>query len=153
MKTSLANPNAALSAIVLQDGRMAAVLNDLEDGRDALTLAVSSDGGVSWQKAGQLEDQVAARPQIQDKADYLKRVEVLSKDSDAAATPQHVESVKQAVCTPGCRFEFSYPHLIQARNGDLHLVYTWNRSFIKHLWFNPAWLDENLKVTHHAPAH
>ena len=88
MKTSLANPNAALSAIVLQDGRMAAVLNDLEDGRDALTLAVSSDGGVSWQKAGQLEDQVAARPQIQDKADYLKRVEVLSKDSDAAATPQ-----------------------------------------------------------------
>lgn len=152
-RTSLANPNAALSAITLHDGRMLAVFNDLEEGRDALTLAVSTDGGVNWQKVSQLEDQVVARSQAQDEAQYLKRVEALAKDSDAAATLQHVESVKQTVCTPGCRFEFSYPYLIQTRSGDLHLVYTWNRSFIKHLWFNPAWLDEHLKVAQHAPAH
>lgn len=152
-KTTLANPNAALSAITLQDGRMLAALNDLEGGRDALTLAVFSDGGASWQKVSVLEDQVAVRAQIQDEAQYLRLVEILAKESDAAATPQHVESVQQAVCTPGCRFEFSYPYLLQARNGDLHLVYTWNRSFIKHLWFNPAWLEERLKVAKHDPSH
>ncbi len=150
-KIMLANPNAALSAITLHDGRMVVVLNDLEEGRDALTLAVSTDGGVNWQRVSQLEDQVAARAQIQNETQHLKLVEALAKDSDTAATPQHVESVTQAVCTPDCRFEFSYPYLIQARNGDLHLVYTWNRSFIKHLWFSPAWLDERLKAEHHDP--
>lgn len=150
VKTELANPNAALSAITMHDGRMAAVFNDLEEGRDALTLAVSTDGGTIWQKVSQLESQVAARAQIQDEAQYLKRVEILAKESDAAATSQHVESVKRTVCTPGCRFEFSYPDLIQTRSGDLHLVYTWNRSFIKHLWFNPAWMDVRLKVAQHA---
>ena len=37
--------------------------------------------------------------------------------------------------------EFSYPYLIQAQNGWIHLVYTWKRKQIKHATFNPAWLD------------
>ena len=39
------------------------------------------------------------------------------------------------------RAEFSYPFVIQARDGNLHLVYTWKRKAIKHLTFNVAWLD------------
>ncbi|MFO0877514.1 MAG: sialidase family protein [Gemmataceae bacterium] len=34
--------------------------------------------------------------------------------------------------------EFSYPALIQASDGKLHLTYTWNRNHIKHLTFDPA---------------
>jgi predicted neuraminidase len=37
--------------------------------------------------------------------------------------------------------DFSYPFLVQARNGDVHLVYTWQRKSIKHIAFNAAWLD------------
>jgi predicted neuraminidase len=37
--------------------------------------------------------------------------------------------------------EFSYPYLIQARDGRVHLVYTWKRKSIKHAAFNLAWLD------------
>ena len=36
--------------------------------------------------------------------------------------------------------EFSYPYLLQARDGRLHLVYTWRRKSIKHASFNTAWL-------------
>lgn len=36
--------------------------------------------------------------------------------------------------------EFSYPALIQARDGTFHLVYTWNRKRIMHVMFNQAWL-------------
>ncbi len=36
--------------------------------------------------------------------------------------------------------EFSYPFLIQTRDGDIHLVYTWKRKAIKHVVFNGAWL-------------
>lgn len=36
---------------------------------------------------------------------------------------------------------YSYPSLIQARNGDFHLVYSWNIRKIKHIHFNQAWLE------------
>lgn len=34
----------------------------------------------------------------------------------------------------------SYPYAIQARDGQVHVVYTWKHAQIKHLAFNPAWL-------------
>ena len=37
--------------------------------------------------------------------------------------------------------EFSYPFLLQTRDGRVHLVYTWKRKGIKHVAFNAAWLD------------
>jgi predicted neuraminidase len=36
--------------------------------------------------------------------------------------------------------EFSYPSLLQARDGQVHVVYTWKRRGIKHVTFNLAWL-------------
>jgi predicted neuraminidase len=38
------------------------------------------------------------------------------------------------------RKEFSYPYLISANGNDAHLVYTWNRKNIRHLYFSSAWL-------------
>jgi predicted neuraminidase len=37
--------------------------------------------------------------------------------------------------------DFSYPFLMQAANGDVHLVYTWKRAAIRHVVFNTPWLD------------
>jgi predicted neuraminidase len=39
---------------------------------------------------------------------------------------------------------YSYPSIIQASNGDFHLVYSWNVKKIKHLHFNQAWLESKL---------
>ncbi|MFZ4379184.1 MAG: sialidase family protein [Polynucleobacter sp.] len=38
------------------------------------------------------------------------------------------------------RKEFSYPYLISANGADAHLVYTWDRKKIRHVYFSPAWL-------------
>jgi len=35
----------------------------------------------------------------------------------------------------------SYPWLLQTRDGDFHLLYTWDRARIEHVRFNRAWLD------------
>ena len=37
--------------------------------------------------------------------------------------------------------DFSYPFLMQASNGDVHLVYTWKRTAIRHVVFNTSWVD------------
>ena len=36
---------------------------------------------------------------------------------------------------------FSYPYIIQVRDGRIHLVYAWNGTHIKHIAFNTAWLE------------
>jgi predicted neuraminidase len=155
-KLSLLNPDAAVSGVTLPDGRMLAVLNNLERGREALSLMLSADGGNTWREVRRLEDQLAASAQPEE-ASYLRNAQTLIAQSDGNAKAhleQFVESTKRTVCQEGrCRYEFSYPYLILTREGDFHLVYTWNRTFIKHLWFNQVWLDQQSEQKAHDALH
>ena len=146
-KSALSNPDAALSGVVLADGRILVVLNDIEGGRDQLSLVASRDGGVTWKTVIALEDQTGLRAQPLDRARYLEATGALARNSDATvANPaDYARAASVQMCGgTGCGFEYSYPYLIQARNGEFHLVYTWNRAFIKHVQFNQAWLDRRL---------
>jgi hypothetical protein len=42
-----------------------------------------------------------------------------------------------------CEFQFDYPYMLRAKNGDLHILYTWNKTLIRHAWFR---LDSNVGV-------
>ncbi|MBI5625734.1 MAG: exo-alpha-sialidase [Nitrosomonadales bacterium] len=146
-KTTLANPDAAVSGVVLPDGRILLALNDTEAGRGALSLAISSDNGATWKTVYQLEDQ---RGQNTDPSQYVQLAAESAKATEPGITDAapYAESAKRNKCTAqSCGFEFSYPYLIQTRSGDFHLVYTWNRSYIKHVWFTRAWLDQSLEKT------
>lgn len=151
--TELPNPNAAVSGVVLPDGRMLLVLNDIEAGRDALSLAVSDDGGITWKKVFMLEDR---RGQGADPASFAQLAAQSARATmpDVAKAEAYAESARRIKCAAdGCAFEFSYPYLIQTRSGDFHLVYTWNRSYIKHVTFTRAWLDQRLKELSDAKLH
>jgi predicted neuraminidase len=46
--------------------------------------------------------------------------------------------------TNGLHREFSYPYLVSANGEDAHLVYTWDRKKIKHVYFSAAWFKHAL---------
>jgi predicted neuraminidase len=147
VRLPLRNPDAALSGVVLPDGRVLVALNDVEVERDELSLVVSGDGGFTWRTARQLEDQAAARELPVDDASYDRTVEALARATDARVSDARpwVDSSRRFMCwEPRCHFEFSYPFVLQTRRGEFHVVYTWNRAFTKHVQFNQAWLDEEL---------
>ncbi|MDO8262990.1 MAG: sialidase family protein [Gallionella sp.] len=152
-KTTLANPDAAVTGAVLPDGRILLALNDTEEGRDALSLAISGDGAATWRTVYQLEDQ---RGQGTEPASFVQLAAQSATATETGVTDAtaYAESAKRIKCTAdGCGFEFSYPYLIQTRSGDFHLVYTWNRSYIKHVMFTRAWLDQHLEKTADAKLH
>jgi predicted neuraminidase len=144
-KTVLANPDAAISGVVLPDGKILVVLNDNEEGRSALSLVVSADGGATWKTVYQLEDQ---HSQPTDLAYYLQAVADSAKDTDARIIDAtgYAKSAQRNKCeAQSCGYEFSYPYVMQARDASIHIVYTWNRSFIKHVQFTRAWLDQRME--------
>jgi predicted neuraminidase len=150
----LRNPDAALAGVVLPEGRLLVVLNDVEAERDALSLVASDDGGATWRTLRVLEDEVAARGLPVDDARYDRTVEALARQTDerAAEAGPWVLSSRRFMCwEPRCHFEFSYPSLVQTRTGDFHLVYTWNRAYLKHVRFNRAWLEQGEETKVHAP--
>lgn len=146
IKTTLPNPDAAVSAIMLNDGRMLLVANDVEQGRDALSLLASKDHGATWQNIYRLEDQRGKSNKLEDFL-HINANLALATDAHINDADAYAKSAQRNKCEGvQCGYEFSYPYLMQTHNGDLHLVYTWNRSFIKHIAFSRAWLDERIKA-------
>ena len=81
------NNNSGLDVVVLRDGRVVLLCNNVPSGRTPLTLLVSKDG-------------------------------------------EHFKPFATLEDGPG---EYSYPALIQRRDGDLEMTYTWQRRTIKHV--------------------
>jgi predicted neuraminidase len=153
VQTSLVNPDAALAGLALPGGRVLVALNDVPVERDALSLVVSDDGKRGWTTLARLEDQVADRTRPPDDARYARTVAELARATDDSITDvgRYVASSRRFMCwEPRCHFEFSYPSLIRTARGEFHLLYTWNRAYIKHVRFNQAWLDERLASASHA---
>jgi predicted neuraminidase len=145
LPTSLANPDAAVSGIVLADGRIVVALNDVEDARERLSLVISDDGGKEWRTIYRLEDERERRDQPSEE-EYSRTIEAAARASDASVEDPkpYATSVKRVTYWGGqYHFEFSYPYLIETKRG-FHVLYTWNKGFIKDVEFNRAWLDERM---------
>ncbi len=109
----LKNPNAAVSGLVLADESLLIALNDQENNRDTLSLVASNDQGKSFYTLEMLENGKITAPENNKENKHEKE-----------------------------NSEFSYPYLIRTKNGQIHLVYTWNRQQIAH-----RVLDENALMT------
>ena len=132
------NPNSALAGVVLQDGSRWLALNPTSAGREKLALIKLDDPA---------SKEIAVEPASQNKgltspltlADYaaVLGAELKSKGATEPQIAAYVSSAQRQLCgDANCAQEFSYPFLLQSRDGNLHLVYTWHRTRIKHIQFD-----------------
>lgn len=117
--TELPNPNAGIDAVTLASGAHVLVYNHSasEPGawgrpRTPLDVAVSSDGR-DWKRVLTLEDEAGGLTYVE------------------------YESLIRSGSEP---IEFSYPAVIQSKDGLVHITYTWKRRRIMHVALEPEYL-------------
>ena len=103
-----------------------------------IMTAVSNDAGLTWSAAHAID---VPNPNSGIDAVALAdgRIVLVYNDTAKGRTPlnlavsrdgEHFRMFRTLESEPG---EYSYPALIQGRNGDMHLTYTWNRKRIKYV--------------------
>lgn len=119
-----------------------AVLRDAGPGPGALRTARSSDGGSHWKEGPALAianpNSAAAMIRLADGRLLLACNPIAQNrnklslwlSGDAGASWRESRVVESS---PSEREEYSYPALLQGGDGQVHLVYTWNRQTIKHV--------------------
>jgi predicted neuraminidase len=139
--TDWPNPDSAVGGLMSFSQVRWLALNPAARNRDVLELlsgsAVSGlEGARSWIVESSATPKV---PVSTGDFESLLSGELLRRGADPAQAQAYVASAKRQLCNGGsCAQEFSYPFLLQSRDGYIHLVYTWHRTRIKHVRFNPT---------------
>lgn len=132
------NPNSALAGVVLQDGSRWLALNPTQAGRQKLAL-IKLDDPIANEIAVEPTDKRKALASSISVADHTAMLgaELSSAGVSQQQIAAYIASAQRQLCNDNqCAQEFSYPFLLQSRDGALHLVYTWHRSRIRHVQFD-----------------
>lgn len=148
-RLSLPRPGLQPAVAALDDRRALALLRDAGAGEGHVLATATADGGATWQA-------LPALP-IRNPNASVALLRLASGKLLLAANPGRDRNVLQlfvsvdegrtwqasriADSSPEKDAEFSYPALLQSRDGRIHLAYTWLRQGIRHVSFGEAWLS------------
>ena len=145
----LPNPDSALAGLASSVGGYWLAVNPTAAGRQSLALYQADSSG-SFDAAKPVFVEGSGASQVSDAGTSIAGISITdhavllgrelkahgTNDSDIEA---YVASAARQLCGPtSCVQEFSYPYLLQTRDGAMHLVYTWNRTRIKYIRFDHA---------------
>ncbi len=153
--TAWPNPDSALAGVVTAEGQQWLALNPKPKNRELLALlqtsaAGSFEGAIPW--IVESSPTPETRLSISD-YERLLGDELQKQGASQAQIQADVASAKRQLCgSATCLQEFSYPYLLQTRDGYLHLVYTWHRSRIKHVRLDPRQVLQPDATRHAASA-
>jgi predicted neuraminidase len=113
-----------------------------------ICVADSNDGGKTWTQARPID---LPNPNSGLDALTLKdgRTILIYNHTNSGRTPLNLavsrdgENFKMFSVLEDEPGEFSYPNVIQDKNGDLQMTYTWNRKKIKYVNFKLADIPKN----------
>lgn len=134
------NPDSALAGVVTGAGTQWLALNPTKNNRETLALLQSGKEPFFADASQWLVESPATSPSRLPLAEYER---VLGKElrlagSNDGQVKAYVASARRQLCgAEACSQEFSYPYMLQSRDGYIHLVYTWHRTRIKHIRFDP----------------
>ena len=139
------------SLLVHRDGRLQALCRSMEK---VITQTWSADGGLTWSPLASTGVHI---PNSGSDATTLAdgRFLLVYNHQDATDTNHENWGVRYplniAVSDDGitwkmvavletepCKYGYSYPSVIQAKDGLVHVTYTWDRKHIKHVVLDPA---------------
>ena len=138
--TAWPNPDAAVAGVVTRAGTQWLALNPTTSHRQVLALLQADkkgyfEGASPWIVESSATP--ATRLSIEDHERLLGR-ELAASGVAQDQISAYVASARRQLCGPqSCSQEFSYPYLLQSRDGYLHLIYTWHRTRIKHIRLDP----------------
>lgn len=121
--TQLPNNNASIQLFRLHDGHLVLAFNNSNALRKPLSIALSEDGGHSWPWVRDLE---TGRPGY--------------------------GMAEQKPKEPG-REEYSYPSVMQGRDGTIYVAYTYRRQTIKVVALREDWIRRGNTSGLYQPAH
>ncbi|WP_405068210.1 exo-alpha-sialidase [Kribbella sp. NBC_01510] len=121
-RTVLPNNNSAIQVLRLTDGRLVLVFNDSSAERDQFRWVPDGKGGV--------------------RRKTLRTPLTLALSEDDGATWPHWRNLQvQDEEYRDNEFGYSYPTLLQTRDGRLHVAYSYLRKTIKHVILTPEWIE------------
>lgn len=141
--TALSNPDSAVAGFAGSGGEKWLVLNPSAAGRDMLSILSARQGEGFEAAAATLLEPSSSQKRGLSKSAYEATLgaELRANGASEAQVKAYVDSAIRQLCSgEQCAQEFSYPFLLQSRDGYLHLVYTWNRTRIKHVKLDPQQL-------------
>ena len=156
--TTWPNPDASVAGVVTRTGAQWLALNPTLNHREILALVqAGKEGSLEGASPWIVESSAtpATRLSIQDYERLLGR-ELAASGVGPMQITAYVASARRQLCGPdSCAQEFSYPYLLQSRDGYLHLIYTWHRTRIKHIRLDPLQSVPTVQpaVAHAPPAH
>lgn len=138
------NPDAAVAGAVTrgvgQSAKQWLALNPTTNNREQLAL-INNPLGASFDHADRWMIESTRSPNARLNVVDYERVlsaELTRRGASLEQTQAYVLSARRQLCGNGqCAQEFSYPFLLQTRDGFLHLIYTWHRTRIKHIRLDP----------------
>lgn len=147
------NPDSALAGTVTNTGMQWLALNPAPRNREILALLQTGAGG-SFDGVAPWVVESSANPQVRTSLGDYERLltqELKARGARDDEAQAYVASARRQLCGgQSCSQEFSYPYLLQSRDGYLHLVYTWHRTRIKHVRLDPL---QNLEAAQAANGH
>jgi predicted neuraminidase len=121
-RTALPNNNSAIQVLRLTDGRLVMVFNDSSAERDQFRWVDDGKGGV--------------------RRKTLRTPLTLALSEDDGATWPYWRNLQvQDEEYRENEFGYSYPTLLQTRDGRLHVAYSYLRKTIKHVILEPEWIQ------------
>ena len=133
------NPDSALAGLMSgEDGWLA--VNPTTNNREALSLLRAGKDGnfdVATEWVVESSGLPMKRLAISEYESLLGR-QLMAAGATEAQSKAYVASARRQLCgEKTCSQEFSYPYLLKTRDGAIHLLYTWHRTRIKHVRFDP----------------